>query len=218
MGFGYLFFGFLMMIELSVRTSVAYPIGIDLFPDLAGYLLMLTAACRLSGYAKGFDRFRIALYPLLAVGCVKFVVGTLSAFGLFEGTLAAVMTVCGYLSVLLQPVAFFFLFAGIMSLAFSVELPHIASQARFLAVIGTAYYIAQLLLNIVAGYTSLLTPVWASNLNFIFSIVFLIYVILAEVCLYRSYMYICYEGEETVTKEDAVNPLAHILDKLKKGK
>lgn len=217
MGFGILFFGFLMMIELMVSTSAEYMLGIDLFPDLAGYFLMLTAACRLSPYNKGFARFRVALYPLLGVSTVSFAVGLFSAFGVAPSVLDFVFRVANGLSVLLQPVAFFFLFSGIVRLADSVELPKLSFGARLLAVMSTAYYLCQIVFTVVSVLPTGFPENMLSVVNYVLTLVYLLFVILTEVLLFRCYMFICYEGEERVSPTDAVNPIAKFFNKFKKG-
>ena len=51
MGFGYLLYGFMMLVEVGLTVNAQYSVGIDIFPDLAGYLFMLAAARRLSDYS-----------------------------------------------------------------------------------------------------------------------------------------------------------------------
>ncbi len=218
MGFGYLFFGFLMMIELGVATSVTHSIGVDLFPDLAGYFLMLTAACRLTPYGKGFSRFRVALYPLLAVGGVTYLAGILSVFPLPHAPLATVLTVTKALSLVLQPIAFFFLFAGVASLALEVELPRIASSARRVTVFGAMYYFCQIAFLLVDTLPFKLNGTVDSVIGYVLAVAWLIFVICAEIVLFKCYMFICYEGEEQISPQDTVNPLGKFLNKFKKGK
>ena len=145
MGFGFLFYGFLMMIEIGIATSSEYSLSLDVFPDLAGYLFMLTAACRLELYAKGFARFKKALFPLVAVGFLIYGVSVLSLFDISPVMLENALHILQYATIILQPIAFFCLFGGIMVLASEVGLPAIASRAKLLAGVGTAYYAAQLL-------------------------------------------------------------------------
>ena len=218
MGFGLLFYGFLMMIELQVPTSATYSLGVDIFPDLAGYLLMLTAACRLAAYAKGFERFRKALFPLIAVGIVAYGVGILSVFDVNPALLVQITYGVKYATMVLQPIAFFFLFAGMISLSAEVGLPSIASQTKLLAGLGAAYYAAQLVFSLTSDLSSVFTASFSGFIRYLLMIVWYIFVIFAEVELFRCYMYICYEGEERITKEDAINPFAKLFKNLKKGK
>lgn len=218
MGFGFLFYGFLMMIELSIATSADYALSVDVFPDLAGYLFMLTAAWRLEDYAKGFVRFKKCLLPLVAVGAMIYGASMLSLFDIYPAVLEKVLHGLQYATIILQPIAFFCLFGGIMALATEVELPAIASRAKLLAVIGTAYYAAQFLFMLA---DDLSLPVFGSFVGFLrygLMIVWLIFVIMAEWMLFQCYMYICYEGEERITPEDAANPFAKFFNKNKKGK
>ncbi len=218
MGFGFLFFGFLMMIELGIATSAEYALSIDVFPDLAGYIFMLTAAWRLELYAKGFARFKKLLMPLVAVGTLIYGVSILALFDFRPAMLEEVLHGLQYATIILQPIAFFCMFGGIMALATEVELPAIASRAKLLAGIGTAYYAAQLLFMLA---DDLALPLFGSYVGFLrygLMIVWLIFVIMTEWMIFQCYMYICYEGEERITPEDAANPFAKFFNKNKKGK
>ena len=218
MGFGFLFYGFLMMIELGIATSAEYSLSIDVFPDLAGYLFMLTAAYRLELYAKGFARFKKALLPLVAVGFLIYGVSILSLFDLNPALLEGALHILQYATIILQPIAFFCLFGGIMVLASEVGLPAIASRAKLLAGIGTAYYAAQLLFMVAEELTLPLFGSYVGFLRYGLMIVWLIFIIMTEWMIFQCYMYICYEGEERITHEDAANPFAKFFNKNKKGK
>ena len=214
MGFGLIFYGFLMMIEIVVRTVPSSAIGIDIFPDLAGYLLMLAAACRLDGYAKGFGVFRKCLYPLIALGTLSFGIGLFSATGLYTAELEIAVDAIKLLSLLVQGIAFFYLFAGIVSLANEVELPGIAQRARFACVIGCVYYAFQLLLTLCYLLPVGISAATLSPFMLVSMMIFLVYVILSEVVFFNCYRYICYEGEEYFNPQDIESPIAKFLNKL----
>ncbi len=217
MGFGYLLYGFLMMLEVGIPTSYEFALAIDIFPNLAGYLLMLTAARRLSPYAEGFARFRQALYPLLVLGGAEYIVGILSIFW-ESAVLAAVSEGIICISLVLQPLAFFFLFSGIVSLAGEVGLPKIVSRARFSSTLGLTYYLLQLLLTI-ASDLSLSIPAGILNpLHWILLLLWIIFLIFSEVTIFGCYMYICYEGEENVNAKGVLNPFEKLVARIKKGK
>ena len=93
----------------------------------------MTAACRLELYAKGFARFKKLLTPLIVVGALIYAVSILSVFDIYPALLENAMHGLRYATLVLQPIAFFCLFGGIMSLAMEVELPNIASRAKLLA-------------------------------------------------------------------------------------
>ena len=218
MGFGFLFYGFLMMIELGIATSAEHALSIDVFPDLAGYLFMLTAAYRLELYAKGFARFKKCLLPLVAVGAMIYGISILSLFDIYPVVLESALHGLQYATIALQPIAFFCLFGGIMALATEVGLPNIASRAKLLAVIGSAYYGAQLLFMLAEDLSLPMFGSYAGFLRYGLMIVWLIFVIMTEWMVFQCYMYICYEGEERITPEDAASPFAKFFDKNKKGK
>ena len=214
MGFGFLFYGFLMMIEIVVRTVSGSAVGIDIFPDLAGYLLMLAAACRLDGYAKGFGAFRKCLYPLIALGTVSFGIGIFSATGLYTAYLEIAVDAIKMLSLILQGVAFFYLFAGIVSLANEVELPGIAQRARFACAVGSVYYAFSLLLTLCYTLPLGISAATLAPFMTVSVMLFLVYVILSEVVFFNCYRYICYEGEEYFNPSDIESPIAKFLNKL----
>lgn len=214
MGFGLIFYGFLMMIEIVVRTVSGSAIGIDIFPDLAGYLLMLAAACRLDGYAKGFTVFRKCLYPLIFLGALAFAIGIFSATGLYTVYLESAIDTVKMLSLVLQGVAFFYLFAGIVSLAGEVELPGIASRARYACVIGSVYYVFQFILTLCYKLPLGISAATLAPFTMVSMMIFLIYVIFSEVVFFNCYRYICYEGEEYFNPGDIESPIAKFLNKL----
>jgi len=214
MGFGLIFYGFLMMIEIAVRTVSGSAIGIDIFPDLAGYLLMLAAACRLEGYAKGFGIFRKCLYPLIVLGALSFGIGIFSATGLYTEYLEIAIDAVKMLSLLLQGVAFFYLFAGIVSLSNEVELPGIAQRARYACVIGSVYYAFQLMLTLCYKLPLGISAATLSPFMTVSMMIFLVYVILSEVVFFNCYRYICYEGEEYFNPSDIESPIAKFMNRL----
>ena len=214
MGFGILFYGFLMMIEIAVRTNAGSTVGIDVFPDLAGYLLMLTAACRLDGYAKGFTYFKKSLYPLLFLGTVSFSLGLFSVTGLYLDVLEVAMDAVKFLSLILQGISFFFLFAGIISLSGEVDLPGIAARARYTTVIGTVYYLFQIVLTLSYELPIGISDETLAPFSFVSMLIFLVYIILGEVVLFNCYRYICYEGEEYFNPGDIESPIARFMNKL----
>ena len=214
MGFGLIFYGFLMMIEIPVRTQVGVNVGIDIFPDLAGYLLMLTAANRLDGYAKGFTLFRKMLYPLLVLGAVSLAIGYLSIAGVALPLLEALTTYVKIASLILQAVAFFFLFSGIISLSLEVELDGIATRARYTTVVGAIYYLFQLLLTASYELPLGISDTTLAPFSMISMLLWLVFILLGEVVLFNCYRYICYEGEETLTPGAIESPIARFLNKL----
>ena len=214
MGFGLIFYGFLMMVEISIRTSAVANVGIDIFPDLAGYLLMLAAANRLDGYAKGFTLFRRSLYPLIAVGTLSLAIGYLSIFSIALPLLETLTTACRICSLLFQGVAFFFLFAGIISLAKEVELPGIATRARYTTVVGTVYYVFQTGLILLEVLPIGISQKTLAPFTVVSMMAWLVFLLLGEIVLFNCYRYICYEGEETLDPMAIESPIAKVLNKL----
>lgn len=214
MGFGLIFYGFLMMVEIAVRTQAGSPLGIDIFPDLAGYLLMLAAACRLDGYAKGFTYFRRTLYPLLVLGTLSFAIGLFSVTGLYLGILEIAADAVKFLSLIMQGVAFFFLFAGIISLANEVELPGIAARSRYTLIVGSVYYIFQVILTLCYKLPIGISDTTLAPFSMVSMLIFLVFILLGEVVLFNCYRYICYEGEEYFNPGDIESPIAKFMNKL----
>lgn len=213
MGFGYLLYGFLMMIGLYVPTDYGYGTGIDAFPDLAGYLFLLTALLRLAAYAPGFRKGKVWMTALLPVGAVKFIASGLSLYSPFLPVLSVILNVCDLLTAILCPFAFFFLFSGIYSLANEVALPKLAKRARRAAVFGFVNYGMELFLTVTA---LLALPLVASGSMQIFRIVKqlvgVVYIVYCEIVSFNAYMYICYEGEENT--DGPLNPFSAFLNRL----
>lgn len=220
MGFGYFFFGVLMLLSVAVPTSYEYNIGIDIFPDLAGYLLMLTAAKRLSSYAAGFRRMTYPLFFLCIAGLVLYAAGIISVFIPEYAVLEKVVMWSEALSYPLQMCALVFMFLGIYSLSLSVELPKIAARAKNGIFFTTVYFAVRIIMFVAGSVSSSFSgSVIASYVYYFLSIFWYLYIIFTAYVIFRCYMYICYEGEENVMP---VNPaprfLENILSKFGKGK
>jgi len=118
-------------------------------------------------------------------------VSILSLFDIYPALLESALHGLQYATIILQPIAFFCLFGGIVALALEVELPNIASRAKLLAVIGSAYYAAQFLFMLAEDLS---LPVFGSFVGFLrygLMIVWLIFVIMTEWMVFQCYMYIC---------------------------
>lgn len=219
MGFGYFFFGVLMLVSVVVPTSYEYNVGIDIFPDIAGYILMLTAAKRLSLYAAGFRRMVYPLYALCLVSAVGYAAGIASLFGRYLEMLSHIVSWTQALSYPLCLCAFVFMFLGIYSLSTSVELPKIASKAKGGIFMSIVYFCVRILLFaaelIFEGFSQ---SVLISYAYYFLSLFWYVYIIFTAYVIFKCYMYICYEGEEQIMPSGATPRfLEKILSKVGKN-
>ncbi len=219
MGFGILLYGFLMMVEVSVTINYTYMVGIDVFPDLAGYILMLTAAYRLSDYAKGFRYFKMTLFPLTALSLVSYAASIAAVLPSAARISAEIISISRYIQYPLQFMAFVFMYLGIYSLSQSVNLPKIASRARFGMIMASVYYISKIAEMFVSELgLGISSSASMEVLRAVLMLAFAVFVLYTLFVIFNCYMYICYEGEENPELSGTYNPIQRLFERLKGGK
>lgn len=211
-------YGFLLLLELSVPIDYTYGIGLDFFPDLAAYILFLTAAFRLSDYAPGFARLKKILVPLLVLSAVDYGLTLFCIGGRGLSVLSVILTVIDRACLVLQPAALIFLFTGIVVLAESVELPKIAKRARIALVLGMTDFVLRLFIILCADLSLPVPPSVMNPLQGVATLLWMVFIVFGEVVLFNCYMYICYEGEEQVDAGSFKNPIESLVERIKKRK
>ena len=73
MGFGLLFFGFMMMLDTGWTVSETYGIGLDVFPDILGYICMYRSMKHLRKSSKDLNIFAWITVALSVLGGVLLV-------------------------------------------------------------------------------------------------------------------------------------------------
>ena len=202
MGFGFLLIGFMMMIEVGVKTSEIYNIGFEIFPDIIGYVFFFLALRKLKSYAPGFKLAKYVCYPLLALGSVKFVAQLLSlidrytALSLgesFQSVISGILGTCEFAKVALLMLFNLFLFQGIRTLAKEVELPKISRRAVVAIVLNLLYFIVR-----ASVYVFPYSDAQIAFLYYVYTILWYALLFFTIFLVFGCYMYICYEGEEDI--------------------
>ena len=217
MGFGYLLYGFMMLVEVGLTVNAQYSVGIDIFPDLAGYLFMLAAARRLSDYSEYFEKFKISLYPLILLGGVEFALQITAAFVDELGVISNVLNIAGNVQYPFQMIALVFALKGIHSLAVDTEDEKIEKRSTVAMTMCVCYY--PLTIFIILAREFKLVESFASAFNAISicaNLLWYIFVIYSIALVFRCYMYICKEGDENMDSPRGFDPLGALYRKLKK--
>lgn len=201
MGFGLLVIGYIMLFSFPIC-------GIDVFPDLLGYILMWAGLRKLSPYHKNFCAAKYiaaALIPFGAVTLAVQVVSCLNTLGYVGGTavewiLHVLLPALELLLAFLIFVYHYYLLFGIRALAQEVELPKIARKVLRNWILTILYYTLTFA-AILTGYTSLSeTFPYLVYLNPIVALFGILWIVLNTVQLYSCYMWICLPGQEDITE------------------
>lgn len=206
------------MLFLEIGLSAGGGVGIDIFPDVAGYLFMLAAARRLSGYSDFFSKMKIALIPLIALGGAVFTCQVLGTLGI-NGDLLSLTSWLAYVMEPFKMVALVLMLCGIREIASDADLLKIAKRATALTVATVFYCIMMMLVKTeselsvigasegLVGWLSLATAVYF-YLLFAFT--------LFEI--FSCYRFICREGDEDMEGGEMWNPLEGLYSKFGKSK
>lgn len=219
MGFGYLLYGYLMLIDYGIKTSESVGVGFDIFPDLLGYILFFAALKELSRHASGFARAKSACIPLFAVGGVTLVGQLLTLIGV-EGS--AVTMVLNYAQYAKYPLLLFFhigMLDGIRQLSLDVDLPKLSSKAQSATFFSSFYYIV----GICMIFFEIFVPSPEGKIANIYNTVGMIYQIAFYLVffyvfyvIFSAYRQICYEGDEDMDSKPG--PLTRLFEKYKDAK
>ena len=208
MGFGFLFVGFMMMLEIGWEISGDPQIGLDILPDFIGYLLMLRSMRYLRKNSRDFNIFYHVVQILCIVGGVSLVT-ELSAVVMRLCSLhglsvaANVLGICRYIENPLMIVAVLFLTGAIRELACSLGLVKLSRLALISSILSSAYYLMSSIVTVV----SLGALVVAAT-----ALLFFVQLIMLLVTIYFCYCEIGFEGEENVPEKDPL--LARIVASL----
>ncbi|MBP3334281.1 MAG: hypothetical protein J6M35_09585 [Clostridia bacterium] len=213
MGFGLLFFGFMMMLDTGWTVSETYGIGLDVFPDILGYICMYRSMKHLRKSSKDLNIFAWITVALSILGGVL-LVGQIAASvmrfvypaGLEDAGLF--IMICGYVKNPIMLAAILFLTSGLKEVANSVGLYPLAKKTTVVSVVSSLYYLIQ----------SVFTVTSAGNIavpSFVFfgaALLFYVQLIMMLALIFSYYRQVGYEGEDTSVKE---HPLEKLRKKLK---
>ena len=213
MGFGLLFFGFMMMLDTGWTISEELGIGLDIFPDILGYICMYISMKHLRKSSKDLDifaRITLALSVLggalligqITAAVMRFVYPAgLENAGLF-------IMICGYVKNPIMLAAVIYLTGGLKDVANSVGLYSLSKRTTVASVVSTLYYLIQSVFTI----TSVANIAVPSVIFYGVALLFYVQLFLILSLVFSCYRQIGYEGEDTSEKE---HPLEKFRKKLK---
>lgn len=212
MGFGFLFVGFLMMLDTGWTVSASPVITFDIFPNILGYLLMLRAMKHLRKSSKDLNIFYYVTCVLCLVGGASFI-GQITAIvmrfahlpGL--GVVSDILEICTYAERPLMLVAIIFLTGGIGDLALSLELPKLGRYSKVCMAVSSLVYLALSLSEF--GFVRSHLPVWATPL---IALLFYVQFAMMLVLIFSCYRQIGFEGEEDIPEKE--HPITRFLNKM----
>lgn len=202
MGFGFLLLGYMMMVEIGVRTSDVFNIGFEIFPDVIGYILFFLALKKLESYASGFKYAKFLSYPLLALGSIKFIAQlssllvkyTALSFGEdFPAIVSNILGGCEFAKISLLSLFSLFLFSGIRALSKEVELPKISNRAIAAMLMNLIYFVVR-----ISVYIFPFNDAEKAFMYYVYTITWYLLLFFTIFLVFNCYMYICYEGEEDI--------------------
>lgn len=206
MGFGLLFLGYTLMLTIGKQINVELGLGIDVLPDVVGYILFLLGLRKLRPYSKNFTFAWYLTIPLIAVGAVIFGAELLALFGLWHRPIAILLSYIDYLHYPLLVFFHIYLCLGIKELANEVGLPKIVKRSYTAMLLSTLCYMTQMLLPAqVAPQLAMI-----ALLVIYFAFLYMLYY------LYSCYARIIYADEEP--KPLIPNPLMNLLENRKNKK
>ncbi|MBE6608693.1 MAG: hypothetical protein E7633_09085 [Ruminococcaceae bacterium] len=210
MGFGLLFFGFMMMLDTGWTISEAYGIGLDIFPDILGYLCMYRSMKHLRKSSRDLNIFAWITVALSVLGGVLLagqITAAVMRFAYPAGleSMGLFIMICGYIKNPIMLAAMLFLTSGLRELANSLELYSLAKKTTAVSVISAAYYLLQSVFTVTsAGNISVPSVVFFGT-----ALLFYVQLITVLALVFSFYRQVGYEGEDTSEKE-------HPLEKLRK--
>lgn len=196
MGFGLLFFGYL----LSFNT-IAYP-G---FTKVFSYLVMLLAMTRLGQYNRHLRAAYHTLFPTVAIGAIYLAVEAASMFSLLPTDAELLLfRIVPLAAALFELVFLFRLFKGLFDLAVETEVKILEIASFRNRLFTTAYYLLYVLgqLDYGAGATRFLV-----YYNLAILLVGFVIMLMNAKLFYNFYMWICLPEDIDMEKEQTSFPL-----------
>lgn len=211
MGFGLLFFGFMMMLDSG--WTISGDIGFDIFPDILGYICMYKAMKHLRKSSRDLNIFAWITLGLSVLGGALLIGQITAAVMRFvypaglEGAGLFIM-ICGYIKNPIMLVAVLYLTGGLKDVANSVGLYPLAKKTTVVSTVSVLYYLIQSVFTI----TSVGNIPVPSIIFFATALLFYVQLFLILSLIFSYYRQIGYEGEDTAVKE---HPLEKLRKKLK---
>ena len=206
MGFGILFFGYIIMSVFSLN-----PFG-DI-AQLIGYSLIFYALLKLSPYTRGFKIAKYTAVPLALYSLFSSVLTLASKAGVDISVFDGAKLVLKPIVAVLVFAFHLFLLWGIRELAKTTELTKIADKAVRNFVVG-AFYFA---LSVFGMINTPIQEDFAKYFGLPTLLIGLVWYILNIMLIYSCYMWICLEGDEDMARKPSrfafINKLNDAFDK-----
>ena len=187
MGFGYVFLGCLLTVNVTYHN----------FTDVFAVALMLLGLSTLAPYARGFALAFKAGLPLFCIRFIGFFLAIFDLFGLLafpewlSPTIAAVSLACKF--------AFFWLlFLGVDEVARETDIPKLRAHAMRSRFLTPIVCLAGLFLEIGIFQTQSVFLKYYLLGYLLFGV---IYALLNSKTIYECYMLICFEGDENMDEK-----------------
>lgn len=206
MGFGLLFLGYTLLLTIGKQINVELGLGIDVLPDVIGYILFLLGLRNLRPYSKNFTFAWYLTIPLIAIGGVILGSELIALLGFWQRPIAILLS---YLDYIHYPLLIFFhvyLCLGIKELANEVGLPKIVKRSYTAMILSTLCYLIRLLLPAQVMPQLAMIALLVIYLTYFYMLYY----------LYSCYARIVYADEEP--KPLIPNPLMKMLEKKQNKK
>lgn len=216
MGFGILLFGYLFLTNVEVAVNAEHQIGFDVLPDFIGFIIMFYALSMLSTSYSAFKTPQKAIYPLFITSLILLLCQGISFFNVFPSVVSKILSIVIPLQSVILAFFHITLFKTVKELASEIDLASLAGVSKRCIVFSTIFYIGYpILLYVLPNASKLGAIAPFFNLTFYIFLLFQYFVLFYNIlALYKCYMYIGYEGEDTLM--NVKHPLQSLVDKLKK--
>ncbi|NLZ36160.1 MAG: hypothetical protein GX897_01615 [Clostridiales bacterium] len=203
MGFGLLFIAHLTLFFCR---------GVDIFPDIFGYLLILFAVSKLRPYAP--RRFGIAVYLLCAALPISALNDGLGIYLALSGAAPTVFkTVVSALSAAVMLAVYVFIILGIIYIARDIS-NYMVERRALRSLIYTALFAV---MSVISMLSSLMPRDAAVAFNSMYILYGIFWAIAIAVLIYSCYMRICAPGDEDMPEENR-SPIDRALDRIVKNR
>lgn len=193
MGFGYVFIGYLFMYSFPYK-------GIDVLPDIIGFIIAYIGVRNLSDYGCGWDNLKRFFGILLPASSITLVTQVLKATT--EGLLVYDIWAYFYTAVLL--VYNVMLLVAVYHIADDTEVLSIKAKAQRNLVLGIIYYAIMLVVNIPHHTVQSLNAYISTKLplGLILFLFGYIWQFLNLAVIFSCYMWICQIGDEDMPYQE----------------
>ena len=216
MGFGILLLGYLFTTDVEVAVNTEHQIGFDVLPDLIGFIIMFYALTMLKNSYSAFSASRKAIYPLFVTSSAILVCQAISFFKVAPALISNILSVVIAVQRVLLIVFHVLLFKAAKQLANEIDLPELGRKLGRSLVFSSVFYSVHLILILLFPFASKMgafSPFF--NLAYYLSLLLQYFVLFYNIIsLYKCYMFIGYEGEDTST--NVKHPIQRLIDTLKK--